>query len=59
MGELLTLAERFEAKAKSALKTECAKEYHAYWRGYATACEEAAAALRARSGEHLSPGDGR
>jgi hypothetical protein len=46
---LLRLAERFERKAINVRKTECSPAYQAYWRGYAEACDEAAAALRAQS----------
>jgi hypothetical protein len=48
---LLELAEQFAAKAKSARKTECARDYQNYWRGYAEACDEIAAALRASNKE--------
>jgi hypothetical protein len=46
--ELLELAERLEHKARNARKTECSPEYQAYWRGYAEACDETAAALRSK-----------
>jgi hypothetical protein len=46
---LVELAERCEAKAKNARKTECSPEYQAYWRGYAEALDESAAALRSLS----------
>lgn len=46
---LLELAERFEAKSKAVCRIECAPEYHAYWRGYSQAMEEAADFLRSQS----------